>query len=256
MENKLSTEEQLYCLQYEFETLSEFVTKGYVERWVHNYIPSQVAQEHIERYYYACKHTENKKVLDIAGGSGYGTFLLATEGKAKEVCSVDIDESAVRYANLKYTHFNIDRKVGDAVSYIKDNYYDLIVSFETVEHLNDYNAFLNNIYQSLKSNGELIISTPIVSATTTNNINKFHVIEWSLLDFQHLIKNKFEIKEIYVQNIYLKSDFKHSLITRIKRKLLSQPHVPREKIAFEKYTGQYQTNEIVRGYQLIHCIKK
>lgn len=256
MENRLSIEEQLFCLQYEFNTLSEYITKGHVERWVPNCVPEKVENEHLERYKYAYLHSQNKTVLDIAGGSGYGTFLLATKGNAKEVHSVDLDETAVKYGNLKYNHAVIKRELGNAIHYTKENYYDLVVSFETIEHLDDYKAFLNNIHKSLLKNGELIISTPIVLNTTTQNNNKYHTIEWSFLDFQNLLRERFEIKEIYVQSVFLKSDLKDTLFSKIKRKFFNQAYVERKKSLFEKYTGQYNSNEIVAGYQLVHCVKK
>lgn len=256
MENKLSIEEQLYCLKYEFDALSELVTKRQGERWVHNCIPQQTENEHLERYKYACLHSQNKKVLDIAGGSGYGTFLLATNGAAKEVHSVDLDEKAVKYANIKYNNPSIKREIADATNYVKENYYDVIVSFETIEHLKDYTTFLNNVHKSLAANGHLIISTPIALNTTTNNINKYHTIEWSFLDFQNLLQNLFDIKEIYVQSVFLKSDMKHSLFSKMKRKLFNQVYVERKKPVFEKYTGQYKANDMIGGFQLVHCIKK
>lgn len=255
MEKKLTIEEQLYCLQYEFDILSGLYTKGHVERWVPKCIPALVEAQHLERYLYACNFVHNKNVLDIAGGSGYGTYLLGTKGNAQKVTSVDLDVEAVKYANIKYHNDNIERKVGNAIEYVEEKTYDLVVSFETVEHLNNYEKFIHNIHQSLKENGELIISTPITSQTTTTPFNKYHVIEWSFDDFQELIKKKFEIKETYVQSIVLKKDYPN-LFVRIIRKLLNKPFVINERPVFEKYTGQYCSDKMVSGYQMIHCVKK
>ena len=256
MANKLTIEEQMYCLQYEFDVLAEFITKGHVERWVHNCIHEKIEAEHLERYRYAIQYSKNKKVLDIAGGSGYGTFLLATDGKAEEVHSVDLDDKAVKYGDLKYSDPVITRKVGNAVTYVQESYYDLIVSFETIEHVGDYNTFLDNIYKSLATNGHLIISSPVVQHTTTDNINKYHTIEWSFNDFHKLLQNKFEIKDVYVQSLILTSDLKDSLFARVKRKLWNQSYAERTKSVFEKYDNQYNPNDIVAGYQMIHCVKK
>lgn len=256
MANKLTIEEQIYCLQYEFDVLAEFITKGHVERWVHNCISAKIEAEHLERYQYAMQYAKNKKVLDIAGGSGYGTYLLATEGEANEVHSVDLDEAAVKYADIKYKHSSIQRKVGNAVTYVQESYYDLIVSFETIEHVDDYHTFLDNLYKSLVKNGSLIISSPVVQHTTHHNLNKYHNIEWSFNDFQKLLQDKFDIQDVYVQSIILTDDLKDSLFSRIKRKLLNESYVEREKSVFEKYNRQYNPNDIVAGYQMIHCVKK
>ena len=256
MENKLNTEDELYCLKYEFNSLAEYITKNQAERWVPNCIDKLTESEHLERYKYACLFAKNKKVLDIAGGIGYGSFLLSKNGKAEEVHSIDLDSDTVKYANLKYYDKSIKRQVGDAVNFIKPEYYDLIVSFETIEHLINYNTFITNIYKSLKFGGELIISSPSVLNTTKIIDNKYHTIEWSFLDFQNLLNKKFEIKDIYVQSVTLRKDLNNNILSRLKQKILNNPQKKISRPVFEKYVGQYKPNEIVRCYQLIHCLKK
>ena len=52
-----------------------------------------IGYEHLHRYAYATQFVENKKVLDLACGEGYGARLLA--GTAESVVGVDIDEDTV-----------------------------------------------------------------------------------------------------------------------------------------------------------------
>jgi SAM-dependent methyltransferase len=110
--------------------------------------------DHIERYFYAMKFVRNKKVLDAACGTGYGTRMLSWG--AKEIAGADKD---ISFAD----------KV-DGVNYIQADFNkdelpecDVCVSLETIEHLEDPKFFLNN----LKCD-ELIFSVPLKSKT------KFH----------------------------------------------------------------------------------
>lgn len=256
MENKQTLEDQLFCLQYQFKTLSEYISNNHVERWVYNCIPGNVQEEHLIRYDFACEKANGKKVLDIAGGSGYGTYLLATKGNAEKVISVELDSEAIKFANLQYPSPRIERLKADATAYINDRFFDLIVSFETIEHLDDYASFLKNVHQSLVSGGSLIISTPITKKTSTENINQFHTIEWSFLDFQSQIREYFDIQEVYVQSVILESDLHDPLSRRIWRKLKGQKFQERERKVFERYKNQYDPAEIVSGYQLVYCTKK
>ena len=130
-----------------------------------------------------------------------------------------------------------------------------IISFETIEHLRGYSKFIDQIHNNLKQNGQLIISTPVVQKTSTDNINKFHVIEWSLLDFQNLIKDKFEITHVFVQNLIYNSQIVDSFWKKIKYKLnpatftsFSPQIVPLSK--------NVDIKNIHAGFQLLICTKK
>lgn len=249
-------EDKVFSIEYELEVLSEIVSNGHVERWVKGFIDKKIEEEHLARYQYALNFVPNKTVLDVAGGSGYGSYILSKEGNASKVISIEIDMEAVKYAEIKYPLKNIERLCKDALKIDFQEEFDVIVSFETIEHLDDYEIFIDKIYNSLKSGGDLFISTPITETTTTNCINKYHKIEWSFYDFQKLMSDRFEIIDTFFQSVYLKEDLKVSKIKRIIRFLFNKPYIPREKSTFEKYINQYNIDSIVSGYQMIHCRKK
>lgn len=89
---------------------------------------------HWHRYLAASTLASNKVVLDIACGEGYGSSCLAES--AKEVIAVDIDENTVIRAKSNYGKENIRFLVGSATRIpCADRSIDLVVSFETIEHL-------------------------------------------------------------------------------------------------------------------------
>lgn len=159
--------------------------------------------EHIVRYQASATLVKNKIVLDIASGSGYGTKILADSG-AKKVYGVDISKEAIEYAKKNYNAKNIEYRVGDAAEIpLEDNSMDVVVSFETIEHVPKYEAFMKEICRVLKSDGVLIVSTPNDEEYPEGN--EYHVHEFEIDEFKQLIKSNFKNHELYYQGAYVSS---------------------------------------------------
>lgn len=153
--------------------------------------------EHLHRYVSACELTDGKYVLDIACGEGYGTKLLANT--ARYVTGIDIDEKTIIQAQKKYSTSNIQFKVGDITNIPeKDKTFELIVCFETIEHIDNYEKALMELKRVLKHNGILLISTPNKKtySDNPNYINPYHKQEFYKDQFETLILK-------YFKNIYL-----------------------------------------------------
>lgn len=158
--------------------------------------------EHVARYHFASLFVQGR-VLDFACGSGYGTHILAKKCKEKvsEVVGVDINENALEYAAAKYYHpqslfkqanvvaANVPEQLGE---------FDCVVSFETIEHVNEEKQFMNNIYQLLKPGGTLIISTPFGKGRGIPCKNPYHVHQLTETEFQHLF-SRFTATSFYYQ---------------------------------------------------------
>ncbi|WP_028862526.1 methyltransferase domain-containing protein [Psychromonas aquimarina] len=119
---------------------------------------------HLARYHFAAQFIEpDKKVLDCACGSGYGSKLLA-DNRLK-VTSVDLCDKAIRHARDKYRSDNIDFICRD-ISQIDfaANSFDAVVSLETLEHVpNDVcRQYLSNIDKFLKPGGMVVASSPML----------------------------------------------------------------------------------------------
>lgn len=249
MTNEL-IQEELFCLKFENKALADIYFRDEAERWVYSYMHDITEKEHLDRYNFVKEIAKDKRVLDIACGCGYGSYLIAKEGNAKHVEGVDLNEDSIRYGNHRFGEPNIVRSVGDAQEFIKEEEFDFIVSFETIEHLPKYDQFLFNMSKSLKEDGSFFVSTPIVKQTHTNSKNPYHVIEWSFDDFHKLIEKYFNIEAIYLQNIEFKK--KKTFFGKLFQKKKDKYH----KIEFEKYTQQCDIDKIKEGYQMLVCSKK
>ena len=262
MQTEIQTlQEEVFCLNYELETLTDNLLRKSAERWVPKFLFPHTEREHIIRYEFVSKLVKDKKVLDIAGGSGYGTYIIANSGLAKEVTSCDLNEKAVRYGNFRYPHQNIKRLVANAETYCNEDYFDLIVSFETIEHLSLYKDFLSNMKKSLKNDGFFIVSTPVVLNTTSQCHNQYHVIEWSYKDFHSLISKYFIIDKVYFQDVKFNNVFSKSelFFNKIKKRLLKTRRIQDISKPLESRIEEgdgVETNSISSGYQIFICKKK
>lgn len=148
-------------------------------------------KRHFERYFKIlqfCKNLGKEEIwLDSACGSGFGTNLLSNF--ASNVYGYDISEEAVFYAEENYSSKNCFFTSKKEI--LQEKKFDKIFSVETIEHMPKAEAknFLSFLLELLKKDGNLLITTPIVTQTNLNPKNKFHCIEYSDLDFSNLLQD-------------------------------------------------------------------
>lgn len=92
----------------------------------------RIRRDHVQRYLFAAERIQKlPRVLDIACGCGYGSWLL--HGAGNGVTGVDICKEAINYANGKYAGPAYLRQRAEETK----GEWDAICSFETLEHLAD-----------------------------------------------------------------------------------------------------------------------
>lgn len=101
----------------------------------------RIRLDHVNRYVFAAEYLGKKlkrgaKVLDIACGCGYGSWIL--HGAGFEVTGVDISSEAISYAERNYQGPTyLCQKAEDT-----KGKWDAVVTFETLEHLANPQAVL------------------------------------------------------------------------------------------------------------------
>jgi ubiquinone/menaquinone biosynthesis C-methylase UbiE len=148
-------------------------------------------REHEERYVFAGQYVLGKHVLDVACGTGVGTSYLRRAG-ARRVCGIDIDPGAVSFAKTKYKDCEFAQSDATSIC-LADSSIDVVVSFETLEHLQDQGKFLAECWRVLRPGGLLICSTPntTVYRWQGSGINPYHVHELAPQEFTSLLKQRF-----------------------------------------------------------------
>lgn len=153
--------------------------------------------EHIYRYRFAAPSVKGLRVLDIACGEGYGAAGLLRAGAAS-LTGVDVSPQACAHAARRY---GLNTRVGDAENIpLADASVDVVVSFETIEHLAHPEVFLTECARVLVRGGKLIVSTPnreIYDELAPNN--PYHLKELNRKEFVELLGVRFENIQMYTQ---------------------------------------------------------
>ncbi|MBN1349409.1 class I SAM-dependent methyltransferase, partial [candidate division KSB1 bacterium] len=96
---------------------------------------SFVYARHKFAYQYAQNFVENKTVLDVGCGTGYGSKILSE--KATYVHGIDYDSDAINYCKQHYSGSNIEFYQADATKFAGERKFDVAVCFQAIEHFED-----------------------------------------------------------------------------------------------------------------------
>ena len=112
-------------------------------------------------YTFAAREAGGRRVLDCACGAGYGSWLLSRAG-AKSVVGVDHDPDSIAWARARFGGSELQFRQGEATSLpLSSGDVDLAISLETLEHLRDQSAFVDELWRVLSPGGALVLSTPL-----------------------------------------------------------------------------------------------
>ncbi len=156
--------------------------------------------DHLCRYQWAASRVRGRRVLDVACGTGYGSELMARHA---DVVGIDNEPSAVEAARARVPSGSF---LALSVPPIPqpEHSFDAVVTFETIEHIEDDGGFIREIARLLRSDGCLLLSTPNKAVTSPDGppSNPWHVREYFLQDLLTLLWSEgFTSVDIYCQGI-------------------------------------------------------
>ncbi len=167
----------------------------------------EIWYEHWHRYAFARRFAADKRVLDAACGEGYGSALLADV--AAQVSGVDIDADSVAHARTRYAgtpKLRYECMDASALTF-PDRTFDLVVSFETLEHLAAQEQLIAGFSRVLTDDGLLLISSP--DKRTYSELagfrNEFHVRELYREELLALLQPHFVDVRLYGQKLLFQS---------------------------------------------------
>lgn len=167
----------------------------------------EIWYEHYHRYAFALPLVSGKRVLDAACGEGYGSAMIAP--RASSVLGLDLSDVAVAHARNRYSGTGARFEQADvtALDHLPTASFDLILSFETLEHLEAQQTMLAGFRRLLAPGGLLLISTPDKRnySDLPNFHNEHHVRELYRDEFERLLADSFADVRMYAHKLLFQS---------------------------------------------------
>jgi SAM-dependent methyltransferase len=139
-------------------------------------------ERHLAAYRYAAARAAGRTVLDAGCGEGYGAAFLARH--ATRVLGVDRDE-AIAIASARHRDPRLAFRGLDLMQLPSlGERFELVVSFQVIEHLPDPEGFLRALAACTAPGGTLIVTTP--NRLMTVSENPYHLREWTAPELREL----------------------------------------------------------------------
>jgi len=112
-----------------------------------------------------CDIYSKSRVLDMDCRTGNGTVFFHRSGKVKEAVCVSPSKNFLKVAKERFKKYHVKadtlllRKMPLP---LKDESFDVILCFETIEHVSNHMEFLRELNRLLKDNGKMIFTMPNV----------------------------------------------------------------------------------------------
>lgn len=138
---------------------------------------------HQVAYLHAATLVDGLMVVDAGSGDGQGTMVLAAS--ASHVTGLDYHESSVAAANVGLGSSTVDFIHADLATTWPVQDADAVVAFQIIEHFDDDNGFVERALNAVKPGGKVIITTPNIVQTFSEN--PYHVREYRAEELRTLL---------------------------------------------------------------------
>lgn len=234
-----------------------------------------------EKVFELALNLPGKFVLDVPTGSGMLAKKLLKTGKIVTAGDIDINQFRIGTGNHDLTVVRLD--LNEDRLPLKDSSFDVVVSVEGIEHLQNQWHFIKNIARVLKPNGFLVITTPnilnirsraryfmegryehfkqppIYGKTDEHTWNDYHISPLSYFEFQFMLEScGFSIEKIHTNSLRHKNFWTMLMKPLFRLFYLHKNHRDKKRKRGE-YTTLYKTitsDEILYGESLIVVAKK
>jgi SAM-dependent methyltransferase len=161
---------------------------------------------HVARYQWAARYIRpGDAVLDAACGLGYGSYLLQAASTARSTLGIDGSDYAYDYAQANFASAlpGLAFRCGmlpEALADIADHSIDVVVSFETLEHIDQNVATLAEFHRILTPGGRIITSVPNDwSDDSGEDPNPFHLHVYTLQRLARELGAHFILEQLVAQ---------------------------------------------------------
>lgn len=181
----------------DYEATSERMTEDSYQSSAGDYL---IYLFHLATYDWAGQYAADARVLDFGTGTGYGAARMASV--AASVVGVDVSHAAIAYAQGRYSAGNLDFRriapVEEVPLPFADDSFDVVTSFQVIEHVPSAAAYLAEARRVLKPGGKMLVVTP--DRTTRlfpkqRPWNVWHVHEYTPEELVGVVAEQFKVLE-------------------------------------------------------------
>jgi SAM-dependent methyltransferase len=159
---------------------------------------------------WSAHHRNHAEILDAGSGFGQYTYYLSRKNKNWNISAIDVKEEQIEDCSLFFKRIgksNVIFSIADLTAYKEPNRFDMALSVDVMEHIEEDVLVFKNICDSLREGGMLLISTPSDQGGSDVHDHGQH----SFID-EHVRDgyNMDEIREKLMNSGFKKSEAKYS----------------------------------------------
>lgn len=148
---------------------------------------------HLRAYDEAVVHASGRDVLDVGCNTGYGTIRFVPV--ARRVVGVDVSPRAIEAALDRAVHGQPEFLLSGGLELpFPDDSFDLVTSFQVLEHVPDPLVFVRELIRVTRPGGKVILATPNAATRLFPGMqpwNRFHVHEYLAAELQEVLEDVF-----------------------------------------------------------------
>jgi SAM-dependent methyltransferase len=170
---------------------------------------------HLRAYDEAVGHAAGRDVLDVGCNTGYGTMRFIPA--ARHVVGVDVSPRAIEAAQRRAVDGRPEFVLSGGMDLpFPDDSFDLVTSFQVLEHVPDPMVFLGELARVTRPGGQIILATPNAATRLYPGMtpwNRFHVHEYLAAELRELLAAAF--REVRVLGMFGAPELYETEIRRV-----------------------------------------
>ncbi len=144
------------------------------------------------------KKNQKIKILDIGSGPGFFLKFAGENFNNSKLFGIEYDNRLVEISKTRAKYADI--KEGNAEKFSFDCKFEIIASFQVIEHLYNPQKMIQNVKKHLTNNGIFLFTTPNLGGNGAKILNK----KWSGYRDDHVaLKSKKEWEKILYDNGFI-----------------------------------------------------
>jgi SAM-dependent methyltransferase len=174
-------------------------TERHIPERVHSIEERVIHLMHVYAYSLVREYARpHHRVLEVGFGEGYGSELI--RDWVAEYHGVEVSADATTHAAEKYAHPKCTFHHSPVGLPFPDDWFDVAISFQVIEHIADVDAYLDEIRRVCRQGATILIVTPNRNhrlADGERPWNRYHIREFSPSEFEGILTGALEYVEVF-----------------------------------------------------------